>query len=320
MPLESPRTFPSPEADILLSTYNGAAFLPELLGSLEVQTFKGFRLLMRDDSSTDDSLQILSSFAKKAPFECLLLPSSGRLGTIESFNSLAAASTAPFIMLCDQDDVWLPQKVERSISAIKSFMERRPQGAPALAHCDLRVTDASLIALSDSHWRAQSLDAQTRVSLPKTLMQNSVTGCASIFNRALAKAAFPVPQDAIMHDWFLAIAAAAFDGICPIPENLILYRQHRSNSMGATDFSDPFSLARLLMKKSKTPRLGIDRPFIQAQAALHSIRGLTPESKAILERFASIPRLGWIERRRALLSGGFLKSGILRNLGLLALI
>ena len=309
-----------PELEILLSSYNGELHLPELLASLEAQSFKGFRLLARDDGSSDSSSTLLAAFAKTSSIECSVLPSSGNLGVIGSFNELVKTSSAPYAMFCDQDDVWLPEKVAKSLAAIQQLEAGLGPGRPALVHSDLAVVDGTLSPLKESLWKSQRLDALNRTSLPSQLVQNSVTACAMIVNRPLLEAACPIPAEAVMHDWHLAIAAAAFGGIKALPERLILYRQHGGNSLGFADFASPQGLVKTFQRKLGQPRLGLYAMFTQAEACLKSIRGLPPEAKDVIESFASIPKAGWLERRRLLLKGGFLKSGLIRNLGLLALI
>lgn len=314
---------PETKAEILLSTYNGERFLPELLASLDAQSFKGVRLLARDDGSTDGSAGLLARFAETASFPCETLPSSGRrLGVLGSFNALAAASTAPYVLFCDQDDVWLPEKTEKSLQAVQELERLLGEGVPALAHCDLAVVDERLSPLRPSMWDAQRLDAMKRTGLAAALVQNAATGCAAIANRALAEAAFPVPEEAIMHDWHLAIVAAALGGVKPIPERLILYRQHSANAVG---FLDCAGLPSLFSRKALARALAAPERlaplFRQAAAARRALDGKLPQaSKEVFDAFLAIPRQGWLSRRASLLRHGFLKSGLARNAGLMLFI
>lgn len=303
------------EVDILLSVYNGERFLLELLESLAAQTFKNFRLVVRDDGSTDSSLQIVERFAKDAPFETVFPEIEGRFGAMGSFGKLMQVSSAPYVMFCDQDDVWLPEKVAKELDAIKILEAELGPGVPALVHCDLKVVDASLNPIAGSMWKAQGLDALHRSRLPQALVQNSAVGCAMIANRALVEAASPIPPEARMHDAHLFIAAAALGGVKPLDEQLALYRQHGSNAVGFKDLSS----IRALFGKAVAAKRSIDGTFKQAEAIGRSLQGLSPEACAVFEDFASIPARGWLARRLALIRGGFLKSGLLRNLGLLLL-
>ena len=111
--------------DILLSTYNGEVFLGELIDSVMGQTYQDCRLLVRDDGSTDGTLGILRTYQDNYPQRIVLTNDMlGNVGVIKSFELLLANSSSEYIMFCDQDDVWLPNKVE--LSVLKMIL--RPAG------------------------------------------------------------------------------------------------------------------------------------------------------------------------------------------------
>lgn len=146
----------------------------------------------------------------------------------------AAASGAP-VALCDQDDIWHPDKLTRLHDALSDAEARFGADTPILVHSDARIVDADGRPLHSSLWRHQGWNPAAR-SLPELLVQNNVTGCLLMMNAAAMP---PVRRasadgDLHMHDWFIALTAAAFGRIIPIPAALADYRQHGTNAMGAS--------------------------------------------------------------------------------------
>ena len=131
-------------------------------------------------------------------------------------------------MFCDQDDVWVPGKVR----ALRQAMEAGRNDGPRLVHCDMQVVDQALNPIAPSLWRRQRVDPEN-TQLRRMLLQNSETGHSALFNRALAELASPIPAEAFMHDWWLALTAAAFGTIAAVDRPLTLYRQHTGNVLGS---------------------------------------------------------------------------------------
>ena len=98
--------------EFLLATYNGEKYLPALLDSLMDQSFQDFRVLVRDDRSTDLTEEILARYMKNFPDKFLIFHGKGK-GPVRNFSELMALSKSPYVMFCDQDDVWKPEKVEK---------------------------------------------------------------------------------------------------------------------------------------------------------------------------------------------------------------
>lgn len=255
------------QIDILLATYNGAAFLPEQLASLLAQTHTNWRLLLRDDGSTDGSPQIVRDWAEANGVDLLVIDEGqGNIGASASFGRLLEASTAPYFALCDQDDVWLTTKVEATLRALQDAED--DSGTPVLAYCDLVVVDRNLREIAPSFRDFCSIGSlpEKRV-LRKLITQNTVTGCATMGNAALRAMALPIAPEARMHDWWLALVAGQFGRIVEMEESLILYRQHGKNSMGVNAL-DLFSRLRRMLRG---PRQALHRYAVrraQAQAFL----------------------------------------------------
>ncbi len=315
----------APVIDILLATYNGTHYLDDLLDSLLRQTDPGWRLLARDDGSDDATGAILERFrAAHADKVAVIDDGRGNLGAVGNFSALMAASTADYVMFCDQDDVWLPSKTARLRSAMQALEARHGGDTPLLVHCDLRVVDQDLHEIAPSFWRYQDLDAEKGAALNRLLVRNLVTGCAMMMNRPLKELVEPIPSEAIMHDWWVALMAAACGRIGCLSEALVLYRQHGGNAIGAGRPSLP-ALARKLALSGGAMYCRNKQALADSQgqaAALLRSRGdaMAAGAGRIVTRYASLSERGPLTRRLDLIRYGFLFDGYLRNTGLFALI
>lgn len=307
---------------VLLATYQGATYLPDFLASLERQTAP-WRLLARDDGSTDATPRQLQAFAQRHPDRVRLLPGSpeGRPGGARAnFAALleaARAEGASVVALADQDDVWVPTRLATGWAALRQAEAALPPGTPVLVHTDLAVVDAALRPQHPSFWRARRLDPWRRSDLRSLLLENVVTGCASTFNGALLDRALPIPSEAIMHDWWLALVAAAFGRIVPVAQPTVLYRQHGGNTIGA----DAWSLAFVLRQAVRPAaiRARIDAGWRQATAFAARYRShLAPADAAFLQELLALRRRPWFARRRAALRLGLRKGAWARTLGFYA--
>jgi glycosyltransferase involved in cell wall biosynthesis len=220
--------------DILLATFQGGAFLSEQLDSLFAQTCQDFRIVVRDDGSTDDTMAILQKYAAHRPGRIEVLPPDGqRLGASGSFARLLGVSQAPYRMFCDQDDVWMSDKVAVSLTAMHDLERDKGSHTPLLVSTDLKVVNEELQVISDSFWGYQRIHPERLKRLSRVLVQNFATGCTVMLNRALADLALPIPAEAIMHDWWLALVASRFGKAQPLARATVLYRQHGRNDVGA---------------------------------------------------------------------------------------
>ena len=303
-----------PEIDILLATYNGARFLEAQMESLLSQEGVSFRILVRDDGSTDGTPAILERYRRSRPDCVRLLSSSGNVGAVRNFAALLEHSDAPYAALCDQDDVWAPRKLRVLSGMLRDMETRHGSGTPMLVCCDLRVVDADLRERHRSYWRYAGIDPG-RTNLARVLIRNPAAGCASLANRALIRLSLPVPREALVHDHWLALVAAAAGRIGTLREPLVDYRQHGGNIIGARPYHWRAVIRRLT---SARPSWDIGALQRQAAALLERCRAvLSPGALTLVEDFVSLPDRNWIARRWLLLRHGILMPGLLRNLALL---
>ena len=221
---------------ILLSTYNGERYLAEQLDSLLRQTRQDFLIVARDDGSRDGSRALLEDYARSNPRHFRLLADDGaNLGARGSFARLlehALDIDPAYLMFCDQDDIWHEDKIERQM-ALMEQSEAGKTAIPVLVHSDLEVVSAGNRSIAPSFVAYQGLDT-ARNGFIDLAMSNLVTGCAALFNAALARRALPIPSEAIMHDWWLALTASAFGRLVFSGEATVRYRQHGANTIGAS--------------------------------------------------------------------------------------
>lgn len=224
-----------PDLVILLSSFNGGKFIAEQISSIRRQTHPGWRLLVRDDGSSDETRAIVEAIAAQDDRIRLLRDTKGNLGPAASFGVLLAharESGARYVALSDQDDVWLPTKLARELVLLQGQEAVVGSATPLLVHSDLAVVREDLTLLHRSFLDFQGLRHQSESPLGTLLVQNFVTGATAVLNRALLEAAVPLPH-VIMHDWWLALCAAALGRVLFLPEATVLYRQHGSNAQGS---------------------------------------------------------------------------------------
>lgn len=218
---------------VLLACYNGEKYLPQQLLSLRRQDDPAFSVLMQDDGSTDKTPALLQAAADE---RFLLAEEGGRhLGAVGNFLSLLAQCTADYAALCDQDDVWQPGRLSRCRQAMEQAEARHGADTPILVHSDARLVDGDGNTLHGSFFAHQGWDGSA-TSLHRLLVQNNVTGCTLMMNAALRRLVVSCAraEGLHMHDWFIALTAAAFGQIVFIPQPLVDYRQHTVNVMGAS--------------------------------------------------------------------------------------
>lgn len=237
-----------PRLIVLLSTYNGEEFIAQQLDSLFNQTYPDFLILARDDGSSDSSYRILADYALRTPEKLRLISDeTANLGASGSFAWLLNYALKHkgelgvdklYVMFCDQDDVWYENKMTRQMNAMltaeaESISEAGDEMA-VLVHSDLQVVDEKLQPIAESFVNFQGLKSEEN-GFPDLLISNLVTGCTALMNEPLARKVLPIPNDAIMHDWWLALVASAFGKLIYLDIPLVHYRQHSNNAIGAKE-------------------------------------------------------------------------------------
>ena len=310
------------EITILMATYNGERFLRQQLDSIFAQTEGNFLLVVSDDCSTDGTAAILREYKQRFPGKMrLFIRRTPSGGAAENFFSMLSAlrkgvfgKPSPYIMLADQDDVWLPEKTANTLGKLRELEERFGSGTPLLVHGDLTLVDEEEQVISESMFRYQKLVGEP-IDLPLQLIQNSVTGCTVMFNRALLSKLRRIPEYAVMHDWWLGLIAAAFGHIGFLETPYILYRQHGSNTEGAKNYTGVSSLARLAGNRSRI-RHSLKRTYRQAADFYRIYKNeLNPEERKMVAAFSNIPARNYLGRIRTIRRYDFWKADRARRLG-----
>ncbi|MGC1373944.1 MAG: glycosyltransferase family 2 protein [Candidatus Sulfotelmatobacter sp.] len=221
-----------PEIEVLMATWNGARYVEGQLDSLFSQTTQNFRLVVRDDGSSDSTLCIVERYKARYPDRVAIRKNPSRQGPCRTFSLLAEESVAPYVAFCDQDDVWRPDKLELSVSAIKAIEAERGAETPVLAFSDMEIVDDGSQVIAPSLWRLGHINPD-RATLGAMLVQNLVTGCTVLANRSLILKGSPIPEGAVMHDTWLGLTAVVFGVVHPLRETTVQYRQHGGNAIGA---------------------------------------------------------------------------------------
>ncbi|WP_018962765.1 glycosyltransferase family 2 protein [Coprothermobacter platensis] len=237
--------------DVLMATYNGEPFLREQLHSILWQDFTDFRLVIHDDGSTDATLNEINKAVQKHAHSITLLNDGVVLRSAKkNFEHLLSSSDADYIFLADQDDVWFPTKLSSMMETLLGVEKTVGSDVPILVFSDLTPIDSLGYPRSSSMFKLENVDPSL-TSLELLLSRNIIPGCSMVFNRAALTFALPFPQEAIMHDWWIALTTAATGKIVYLPKVLVLYRQHAHNTIGVKDHSLKSSAMRMLRAPSR---------------------------------------------------------------------
>lgn len=209
---------------ILMSTYNGEKYLPIQLDSILNQTYPYIKILIRDDGSTDSTLRVIKSYAKRN--KNISFIQGENIGVIASYFELIRQcdKTVSYYAFSDQDDKWLPKKIECALKKIVHL--EGEEGRPVLYCSNTIITDENLNFISYENKRA-------RPSFGNALVQNICTGCTAVIDASLMRIVVNTkPQKIIMHDWWLYITATIYGNVYYDKNAYILYRQHKNNVYG----------------------------------------------------------------------------------------
>ena len=247
--------------------------------------------MARDDGSEDSTPGILARYAAAHTGRFFILPDEGaNLGAKASFAALMQyvlehkselGLARAYMMFADQDDIWVADKIEIEFNSLLRLEQEEARRIPALVHSDLEVVDREGKRLAASYIAYQGLRIQ-RDSLVNQVQSNLVTGCTAVINEELAIKVLPIPAQAIMHDWWIAIAAVAYGRRLFIDQPLVRYRQHDANAIGAQPFVAVAPSAKSLWGKIRAYQTNPHLFAVaeQSRAVLRHHGGATQSSSA----------------------------------------
>ncbi len=305
--------------EILLSTYNGAKYLHEQLDSIIQQDYPHWKLLIRDDSSIDNTLEIVNEYIKKYPDKIVLVKDEdGNLGHSLSFTKLLKLSEADFVMYCDQDDYWYQAKISTMLSFMLAEETLNP-GYPLLVFSDLHVADSGLNVVSSSFLK--KVNYKNSKGQQVFFLRNYVPGCNLMFNRSLIKKTLKTDNIVEQHDhWLLIVCSIAGKLVC-IDKPLMKYRIHNNNTIGyfppATSFSDEFSVfLKNIFKYGLSNRKYRESVHSNNSLQIHNIcSALSLFISNEAEYFININQSNYFERKSSNLTRPFiLETNLLKQL------
>ena len=299
---------------ILLAAYNGEKYIEEQLDSLLAQSNHEWELYIHDDGSDDRTVQLIAKYIDSYPEKIHLIEGASCGSAKENFFNLLNNVNADYYMFCDQDDVWLENKIDRTFQDMTEMEKAVSQDLPILVYTDLKVTDQNLNVVSESMNSYQKLKPDEN-TFKNLLVQGKVSGSTVMINRACAEMVLKTHDTSsiIMHDWWCSLVAAKYGVIKYIDEALILYRQHDRNVVGAKNVNS-FKYIAARIKNFKDIRNNIRLTRNQAGAftkAYHS------DELSIEYQYSHIQYMNKIQRIFFYYKNNMWKSGLVRNIGLI---
>ncbi|GGM97894.1 glycosyltransferase [Shewanella xiamenensis] len=219
------------KVQVLLSSYNGGKFIHRMLDSILAQDYKFFSILVRDDGSKDNTVEILKSY--ESQLSNVKLVEGDNVGVIDSFNILVASRdlSCDLFMFCDQDDFWFSNKISNFVA--KYEMSVKPI-EPFLCVADLITTDVNLKIISESFWRERRFNPND-YRYEGLFFENHFPGCNMSFNSTFLSILDRMPPcyAFLMHDIYFIHNALALDCLYFIDSPQMFYIQHENNVIGA---------------------------------------------------------------------------------------
>lgn len=248
------------QIDILLATYNGEKYVKEQIDSILNQTYKNIRLIISDDCSTDSTPEILKEYEKKDDRIELHLHEKN-MGVVKNIEFLLKEVQAPYYMLADQDDYWLPEKAEKSLEKLK-------EEKADLVFGDLEVVDENLNTIYPSFNDFMLLSRKIKKyinSYKLNYLYNCVTGCTILAKKSTIENIVPIPTNSkrLIHDHWIGIMVSLNGKIAYMPEKYIKYRQHGDNQVGVDKISHGFTTLEQVRDWFIDVKLGVFGTYVK---------------------------------------------------------
>ena len=315
------------EIDIAIPAYNRAAWLDDLIESILQQDADNWRIVARDDGSTDGTATRLATWQRRLGERMTIVESSGKqnLGPVGNYNAILSATTAPLIMLADSDDVWRRGKLSLTLQAMRSAEGVRGNETPLLVFTDAEVVDEQLRPVAASYWRWSRANLTAAKVFRRLVVDCPAISSTMMLNRALLALALPMTGAVWSQDWWAMMVAAAFGEIVKLDEQTILYRRHTANDSLEPYAATTKDMVHRLLASPSGARKKLDRMIrqIAPQAAAFAERFhavLSPSDLAALKAASRLPYVGGVRRRWSLLRHGLWFGSLPKNVGLMLLL
>ena len=257
--------------DILMATYNGEKYLVEQLDSIINQTYRNWNLLIRDDNSTDKTLEIIQNYHKKDKRIKILKDNKGNLGIVRNFEELLKSSESEFIMFSDQDDIWVENKLDMYLKMIEKIKNKG-----FMIHSDAILFDKNKSnILKDTFISKKAINR----GLENVFFNYFVQGATILISKEIKNFILPFPKEVYLHDRYIHLISELFFERIFVNKALIYYRQHGDNQIGAKN-----TIRELLSKRYFDER---DRQLIKI---IYNKYGslLTEDKKKLIEEYFKI--------------------------------
>jgi glycosyltransferase involved in cell wall biosynthesis len=315
------------EIDIAIPTYNCAAWLDDLIESMLLQDVDNWRIVARDDASTDGTSSRLASWKQRLCDRMIIVDGFGgrNLGPVGNYNAILSATTSPWVMLADSDDVWRPRKMSLTLQAMRAAEAAHGAATPVAVFTDAEVVDEQLQPVAESYWRWSRANLAAVDVFHRLVVDCPAISSTMMVNRALIDLALPMTSAVWSQDWWAMMVAAAFGQIVKLDERTILYRRHSAN-----DSLEPYAATT----KDMVHRL-LTAPC-SAQKKLDRLIGqIAPQAGAFAERFhdklsafdlaalraaSQLLSVGGMQRRWSVVRHGLWFGSLPKNVGLMLLL
>lgn len=219
------------KVSVAIASYNGEAYIKEQLDSIYTQTQLPEEIIVCDDGSCDHTIDILNDYKKRYGLKFFV--NDEKLGFVRNFEKTISLCSGDYIVLSDQDDVWLPDKIKSLYKAMINAEKQHPD-SPVLIHHDVFIADENL-----NNSGKLFIGNKGRIPGLKNILFGNpkVQGASVIMNRKLKELCFPLPEGVPLHDLYISFVAECLGVRKFIPEPLSLYRQHANNQIGINSFS-----------------------------------------------------------------------------------
>jgi len=234
---------------VVLCTYNGEKYIEEQLRSVCEQTTTPDEIIICDDKSTDNTLFIVNNLKKEyCDIRFVIVKNDTNQGVVKNFLNGCQKSTGDYIFFCDQDDVWLPEKIKKTMAKFHEGID--------LVFCNAKLVDASLRPKGQSLWESLHYIPGKKDVLDEMLSRNIFTGMCMAIRRELYENN-PAIGDCMLHDEFYGWISVFNNSYAILNEELVLYRQHDNNVVGSgnySQFNSKQEAARRIIESTKRTR------------------------------------------------------------------
>lgn len=247
------------KVDVLMATYNGEKYLKEQIDSILNQTYQNIHLIISDDCSTDSTREILKTYEENE--KITVFYQENNLGYVKNFEFLLKQVENNLYMLSDQDDFWLPEKIEKSV-------EKLQNENLDLLFGDLEVVDENLNKIYDSFVKFMKLDRKIKREINTPMLNYlycCVTGCTVLSKKEFLDKILPIPTVSkyLIHDHWIGLVVSLHGKVGFMEEKYIKYRQHGNNQVGTDKVSHKFKKLEQVRNLFIDVKLGIFDTYVQ---------------------------------------------------------